>query len=364
MGQLLKKIVECESSTLFGMNGGQPESPDETRLVYARKKDLTNVTSGETQIWICNRDLTEHRKVFTVECGNHNGPSATFVDNSRIVFRDMIDGLSAFRIFNIDTNKVEFGPVFCKESHCSENGIYPFSISEEFLGKNPQLPVMDVCGIYLLDLQTYEVRKAVESRQILDMVKKAGYTPNQYTTSMSHVQLNPSATAVMMRLSVEECKTFGALGAIELESGKTHFIPDKPVHQLWYDDTSYMATRQYFDGNRIEMESSRIQHFSMDGQVMETLGGVGNHIDGAKNREWFVGDRAYPGYPADVLLYRKGEITPTAILGSSNEQHTIWDLKIHPNPTFSRDGKRVYFNHPVSETKTEAVYVDISEWVE
>ena len=111
---------------------------------------MTNAVSGETEIWICDRDLTNHRKIFTVQCGNHNGPSATFIDNSRIVFRDIINGLSAFRIFNVDTNKVEFGPVYCKESHCSENGVYPFSISEEFLGKNPQLPVMDACGIYLL----------------------------------------------------------------------------------------------------------------------------------------------------------------------------------------------------------------------
>ncbi len=35
---LLKKIAECESSTMFGMNGGQPESPDGKRIVYARKK--------------------------------------------------------------------------------------------------------------------------------------------------------------------------------------------------------------------------------------------------------------------------------------------------------------------------------------
>lgn len=355
----LRKIAECESSTMFGMNGGQPESPDGTRLVYARKRDLTNAAAGETEIWVCNRDLTGHRKVFTVECGNHNGPSATFVDDSRIVFRDIINGLSGFRILNVDTGKVEFGPVFCKESHCSENGIYPFSISEEFLGTNPQIPNIDACGIYLLDLSSYTVKKAVDSSQILDMVREAGYTPNSYTTSMSHVQLNPSATAVMMRLSVEECRVFGALGAIELLTGNTHFIPDKPVHQLWYDDTTYMATRQYFDGTKIEMESSRIQRFSMDGEWIETLGGVGNHIDGSPDRKWFVGDRAYPGYPADVLLYQKGEITPTAVLGTSNEQHTIWDLKIHPNPTFSRDGKRVYFNHPVSDTRTEAVFVDI-----
>ena len=359
----LVRIAECGESTLWGMNGGQPESPDERHLVYARKKDLTNAVSGDTEIWICDRDGKNHRRIFTVQCGNHNGPSATNKDNKRIVLRDIIQGFSAFRIYNIETDQVEFGPVFCKESHCSEKGIYPFSISEEFLGKNPQIPNMDSCGIYLLDLGTYQVTRAVDSAKILDMVGEAGYTPTPYTTSMSHVQLNPSATAVMMRLSVKECPTFGALGCVELNTGKTHFIPDKPVHQLWYDDTTYMATRQYFDGKRIEMETSRIQRFSMDGETLETLGGVGNHIDGSKNRQWFVGDRAYPGYPADVLLYKRGEIVPTAVLGSSDEQYTIWDLKVHPNPTFSRNGKRVYFNHPISRTKTEAVYADVSQWV-
>lgn len=93
------------------------------------------------------------------------------------------------------------------------------------------------------------------------MVVKSGCTPNDHTTSMSHVQLNPSATKVMMRLSVANCPVFGALGCIDLETGKTHVIPDKPVHQLWFDDDTYMATRQYYDGSKIEMETSRIQRF-------------------------------------------------------------------------------------------------------
>lgn len=43
-------------------------------------------------------------------------------------------------------------PIFGKESHCAENGQYPFSISEEFLDKNPNYPELNTCGIYLLDL--------------------------------------------------------------------------------------------------------------------------------------------------------------------------------------------------------------------
>ena len=130
---------------------------------------------------------------------------------------------------------------------------------------------------------------------------------------------------------------------------------------VWNDDDTYMATRQYYDGSKIEMETSRIQRFTPDGECIETLGGIGNHIDGSPDRSYFVGDRAYPGYPADIFLYRRGETTPIATFGGQNFQNCTWKLQIHPNPTFSRDGKRIYFNHPVSENRTEACFIEIDE---
>lgn len=154
MGENLevKSVSEYEGSSLWGMNGGQPESPDGKLLVYARKPVLTE---SLTEIWICDRDgLGNQRKVFEVACGNHNGPSTTFVDNEHIVFRDSINRLSAFRILNVHTGETKYGPIFAKESHCAENGWYPFSISEAFLGKNPDYPEIDRCGIYLLNLVT------------------------------------------------------------------------------------------------------------------------------------------------------------------------------------------------------------------
>ena len=327
--------------------------------MYARKADLNR---PETEIVICDRENpADAETVFRVNCGNHNGPSATFTDNHHIVFRDVIDGLSAFRILNVDTGEVVYGPIFAKESHCAESGIYPFSISEEFLGKNPSHPELDTCGIYLLNLSDGKIRRIADKDTVFRMVTEHGCTPNAYTTSMSHVQLSPGGTKVMMRLSVENCPVFGALGCIEITTGKTWVIPDKPVHQLWFDDDTYMATRQYYDGEKIEMASSRIQRFLPDGTCLETLGGIGNHIDGSPDRQWFVGDRAYPGYPADIFLYRRGETEPAAVFGGQNFQHCTWKLQIHPNPTFSRDGKRIYFNHPVSEERTTAMFVTLEE---
>lgn len=354
----ITKISASEASTLLGMNGGCPESPDGSRLVYAEKSCLDK---EETKIMVCDTSLENHRHIFTVSCGNHNGPSATFIDNSTIVFRDSVNNLPVFRIMDIDSGEIKY-KICAKESHCAENDKYPFSISEEFLGKNPDYPEINACGIYILDVRTGRITLAVSEAEILDAVTSRGLTPNKYTASVSHVQLNPSATAVMMRLSVEDCPVFGALGCIDLDTKKSHIIPDKPVHQLWFDDETYMATRQFNRGKHIEMETSYIACFSKDGEELEILGGISNHMDASPDRKFFSGDRCYPGFSPNVYLYKRGSREPIAEFEIPNEQETVWRKQVHPNPSFSRNGKRLYFNRPRKDG-TDVVFADISDLI-
>lgn len=330
--------------TLFGMNGGCPESPDMKHIVYTEKD---NLETDITRIFICDRDALENRRqVFEVHCLNHNSASASWIDNDRIVFRSSQNGLPCFFILDITGKKPLIGPIFAKESHCAENGIYPFSVSKEFMGKNPQYPEINECGIYLLNTQTYDLQLTVTEEQIINMVTSHGCSVNEHTAQVSHVQLNPSATAVMMRLGVKECPVFGALGCIDIETGASYLIKDKPVHQLWFDDNTYMATRQFNKGHNIEMSSSYIARFSKDGKELEILGGIANHIDGSPDRQYFAGDRCYPGFSPDVYLYKRSSKEPVAVFAQEDVQDTIWKKQVHPNPTFSRDGKRLYFNSP------------------
>ena len=353
---IINKIVCSDDSTFIGMNGGMIESPDRKRIIYARKKDITQKKGME--IWVCDIDFRNHRRIYTVECFNHNGPSASFIDNSTVVFRDMSGEVSAFIIMDIDSMKIKHR-IYAKESHRAENGIYPFSVSKEFLDKNPDYPMINETGIYAMDIDSGKIKKILSGDSLTEMVKSHGLTPVEDTVSVSHVQLNPSATSVMMRIGVKDCPVFGALGCIDIDSGKSHMIKDKPVHQLWYDDDTYMATRQFEHNGHIEMDTSYIARFSKDGEEIEVLGGIGNHIDGNYDRTVFAGDRCYPGYSPDIYIYEKGSKTAVQEIKIPNLQDVIWKLQVHPNPSFSMDGKRLYFNMPVSENKTEASFVEL-----
>lgn len=356
----ISKITNEEVSTLWGMNGGCPESPDGKRIVYAAKKSLDD---SETRIMISNYDFTEYQEVFRVSCGNHNGPSATFTDNSHIVFRDSEEGLSVFRILDINSGEV-LHKIFAKESHCAENMLYPFSVSREFMGKNPSYPQIKECGIYILNLWTGDIQCVATENDIENMIREHGLTPRENSAAVSHVQLSPNGTALMMRIGVPECPVFGALGCIDLKTHKTHMIPDKPVHQLWFDDETYMATRQFDRGGIIEMETSYLARFTKDGEELEILGGIGNHMDGSRDRKYFTGDRCYPGFAPNVYIYRRGDKQPIAEFEIPDMQEIIWKKQVHPNPTFSHVGKRLYFNRPNQAGGTDAVFADISEYME
>ena len=360
----ITKLSEKAGNTLLGMNGGCPESPDGKRLVYAYKADLS---APETSIMVCNADLTGHREAFKVNCGNHNGPSASFIDNSLIVFRDSVDKHPVFRILDVDNGEVKYR-ITAKESHCAENGLYPFSLSRDLMGLNPDYPEIDRPGIYVLDVHRGTIRCVVEAKEIEGMVRDAGFTADERTGEVSHVQLNPAGTSVMMRIGVPECQVFGALGCVDINTGKTHLIPDKPVHQLWFDNDTYMATRQFCstegDHKRIEMETSYLARFTKDGEELEMLGGIANHMDGSPDRRLFAGDRCYPGFSTDVYLYRRGSKEPIATFEMPRNEDVVWQKKVHANPSFSRDGKRLYFNRIREDGGCDAVFADISRFCE
>ena len=351
------RIADVENSTLTGMNGGDIESPDGSMIVYASKPDLSE---SYTELWVCNRDLTGHRKVYTLSCMNHNGPSASFVDNDTVVFRDETDGILSFILYDVKRNE-EKSRVYGKMGHRASGGMFPVSVRESQLLKNNAFPEIKECGVYMMNVRTGKITYLISDEEINEIALSHGLGINPNTCDVSHLQLSPDCSAVMMRMGVPNCPTFGALGCMDLATRKTHLISDKPVHQLWFDNDTYMATRQFEIDGRIDMATSYIARFSKDGEELEVLGGIGNHIDGNADRTLFAGDRCYPGYAANVYVYERGNKTPLAEIEIADLPEVVWKRQVHPNPSFAGNGKRLYFNRPVSNDRTEASFIETDE---
>ena len=58
-----------------------------------------------------------------------------------------------FRIPDVDTGEVST-KFAAKKVIVRKNGKYPFSISTEYLDKNPDYPEINSCGIYILDVES------------------------------------------------------------------------------------------------------------------------------------------------------------------------------------------------------------------
>jgi hypothetical protein len=176
--------------------------------------------------------------------------------------------------------------------------------------------------------------------------------------------LNPAATKMMIRFALAECLT---LFAVDLTTGKRTLFPYKPLHQLWYDDETYVGVAGASSDPGDKREIARWQP---DGTRLETLvssedgTGIGNHIDMSPDTAWFVTDSIYHSDPVTVDLYRRGRGDRVATLDRHSLTRPVWGLRAHANPVFSRDGRRVYFVQAWDEMRVRAVVVDISSYLD
>lgn len=347
-------IYTGEESTVFGYNGSCPESPDGKRLCYARLKRLSEERNRpvEGELWVCGTDLERHVKLAEVAVHQHNGAAASWVDNGRIVLEELdSEGVERFSVIDANSGKTLHGPVWAQLGHKAVKGKIPFEISRRHVEKAGAREGQT--GIYWLDVETGE-RKLLVSRKELDcFALQQGYEPLEEGKAVFHVQLSPSAGKVMIRFDMKDVQS---VITVDLVSRDFFLMPNKPLHQLWFDEESLLAVNA-----RKKMQRDMCMYrYDFLGNPLELLAGKGNHIDASPDRKWYVSDTGYTKVPVIIHLYRRNETEPAAILDCNEAGGVCWERQVHANPVFSRDGKRVYFVCAVSDSQVQSVYVDIS----
>jgi len=333
-----RKIPLSDAMSSWGYYGVTPESPDGKRLCYTifpNPDGLANKTLYSAELWVANIDGTGHKRLFKGKSVFHNGLNQSWVDNNHIVFASNGDTY----IINADTGKIAFGPF---------EGFLPGHYA---LGGKVLMYQKDVFtkprGIYEFDTATGKLRLAIP-----------------YDSKILHVQCSADGKTILFRTKKD---TFDALAKANLENGEVHIFPnEKPMHFQWFDERTFFGSivPRVTGGDPQKYPLHQMYRWNLAGEIIEHLAGEICHGAARADGQYLAGESWYGSNPIVMRLYRRDQIEPIAEIFSHNFTPVVWGGRNHVNPSFSRDGMRLYYNRGVSKTTSQAFCCDLTGWVE
>lgn len=160
-----------------------------------------------------------------------------------------------------------------------------------------------------------------------------------------------------------------SLGVGDLATGEYKvFSGVKPMHFQWFDNTSFFGYMEK-GGIGIDLEKHIVHEmyrWNLEGDVIEHLSGHGCHGAASPDGRYFAGESWYFSDRISLNVYQRGESSPLMEIFSHSFSHLTWRNggRHHVNPSFSRDGMRLYYNKAVNENTSQAFAYDLEELVE
>ena len=349
----------------FGIYNECPESPDGSRIAYVAYNDrpLGNKLVTGSTLWVCDRNLKGHRMVTKLmfRTNNHNGSAMQWVDNNSVAFSapNIKDG--TISVVNVDTGAVEHGPYrggFLGDNNHGGKILMAIRYKNSNFGEQ---------GIYELDTNNGKIRQIVRTRDLSDYYDKYKWKGNRdftkwkidhvkYSTDGSYIAFNVRPYGVdAINRNLFTCKVDG--------SDMNYWgLGDKPLHYSWFDENTFLGchSKVFEDGISANMF---IKRWDRNKNYLETLAEPGNHVAMSTDENWYAGETGYNSDPIKLFLYKRGSIKSTAVIFEHPFTDMVWKSHGHVNPSFSRDGKRLYYTRAVSNQLKQAYFCDISQIV-
>ena len=360
----VKSLHNGNESTSLSIYDTNPESPDGKHICYIHYSGIVQGghNSGviKSDVMIKNRLTGDTKKISEIRTDNHNGANTFWIDNTKIAY--MGHYLHYFEVYDIKKNKLLYGPVKGELGHKSFQGKIFFSACNlRLLTPNKFREKFNVNaeGIYCLNVKSGDIKLVVSKKDIHIAFLKQNSHVTDKAIEILHVEPSPDNKSIFFDFRQQGV---GSLhGYVKADGTGVRWVQVRPMHVVWYDNTTML-------GVKTDNPEKKIFRFDTKGNPLEMLGGTSTHVGASPDRNWYVGESAYYGPEEDgytrVYLYQKGVREPVAILAEWKNSKITWKWVAHVNPSFSFDGKRIYFIRASDiEDKFEAVYLEISEYL-
>lgn len=337
-----RKMAISDATSAWGYYGAVPESPDGRRLCYAVFPHPIDLSSTErypvypAELWVCQTDGTGHRRLHEGRDAVHNGLQQSWVDNERIVFSEP----GSTSVINASTGEIEFGPFEgFAPAHFGLGGKVLMYAREKTSSHGP--------GIYELEAGTGKMRTVLD-----------------YDKGIWHLQSSPDGRKALFTTAGNT-----HLALVNLDgTGFKQFPGKKPMHFQWFDNESFFGYAHAgvvgcdFDEHR----KHDLYRWNLEGRIVEHLAGHGCHGAARRDGKYFAGESWYGSNPIVFRVYSRGQREPAIEVFSHSFVHVTWrdGGRHHVNPSFSRDGRYLYYNKAVADNVTQAFRYDLAGLVE
>jgi len=331
-------------NSTFSYYNTTPESPDGSKIAYVKLLAETKEDRSEqvpAEIWICNSDLSNHQKVVSLNpLQVHNGAMVQWLDNQCFAYED-----DSIRVANLSGQSL-IKAVDGKMGHETHSGKILYSANAE---------ETNYSTIYEYDIKKQQVKQLGDAMDFADLVNHFDTTDFIATEkwSIGHLQYSPDGSKIAFRLNVgPKNEKFKHLVTMDINGDNVHYFGPKPMHFSWFDNESIMGHDNQIDDGYPNDKS--VRRWDQQGKVIETLGGPGNHLGVSFDRKLYASESWYGTTPVIMSVFKKGQSNAYLQDTVSLDAHTTWTLAYHTNPSFSRDGKRVYYNKCIAPGKVQA----------
>ena len=290
---------------------------------------------------------------------NHNASFMQWVDDDSVAFSPPGGVNGAIYVVNVDTGTVEHGPYkggFLGDNNHGGKILMSIRYPKSNLGDR---------GVYELDTNTGKVRqifKASDFVQYYDKYKWKG--DRDYTKwKIAHVKYSTDGSLIaFVVIPPGEGRKYNLFTCKPDGSDLVYWGGDKPMHYSWFDhNTIFGSDSEVKDGNS---DNNYIKRWSRNKEYIETLAGFGCHVAMSPDKQWFAGETWYKSNPIKLFIYKRASEVPAEVIFEHSFADMVWKYGGHVNPSFSRDGKRLYYTRAVSNQLKQAYYCDISSVVE
>ena len=343
----LRRVGDADGFSGFGYYGICPESPDGTRICYTRfvAKPTLPKARFAAELWVCNRDLSGQRRVADIAAaGPHNAAMALWLDNRRIAYQS---GYHETFVVDAESGQTLHGPLAGQLQHNVHAG-------EFLICRNEHQAPGEARGLYRVDAASGEQRLILPTRALLPFADRVG-RPDPDRWAIQHGQWSEDGSLIALKLYAANgipCLLF----TCRADGSDVVCFGAKPMHFQWYDgDTLFGHDSEVADGLP---DNKELRRWRRDGTVVETLAGYGCHPAMSPDRQWVATETWYGSDPVRLMRYRRGGIKPDRVLATMPGR-PVWTLSAHANPSFSRDGTRVYFNRAADDGLSQAYCAEL-----